>query len=1103
MQQGHDQGAQAPRGTSRGVRAKRRQRILRRLTILATAVAVMGVALTSLLGGAAQATSTSKLHLVPGFLPGLRNATLLHLASPSMKMEIGVGIARPDTTGELALYKEMYDPSSPQFHHFLTVSQFNTRFGVKASTSSAVRSFLTGGGLSIDTSSTDGDYFTATGTVAQLDSLLKLKIGQYSIKGTKFYANSAAPSVPVSLPIDAITGLDTIHKMNLADLKGRTLAGAKASAQADVAAGRRVLARQAAQTHRAAITSGASKASGLAGTSQTGDEQVYTPQDLWGIYDDPGAATLTDSTGTSTASTVAASPFALGQGQTIGIFGEGETSSVTAQLRLFESTEGLPKVPVRTVETEGAPDSDYGDNTGAVEWYLDSQSSTGMAPDVKQLDYFFSKTLYDPDIAKSFDFWANDANGPTEMNASFGECEEDPTNAVTGPLSQLPYGTELGDELEAVAEPMLRQATMEGRTLFSSAGDTGSGCPEVVLPVVGAANGLANQPVPIVSYPCASDYDVCVGGTVLSSPGKTYPSSAQRSAETSWTNGGGGTSYFIPAQSFQSGITNIDRDCVATPDGTTVYTTNAPLCRGVPDVSDLSGNSAGDAYFIYIDGAASSEGGTSLSSPLMMGQWSRIQSAAPAAQQKTGGLGYADPIIYAQAASADKCTTAPCGGMYGNEFNDITASEDAGDLTGVATGSPVVSTGIGTGNGEFNDTPGWDYASGWGSLQVGNFMQAVDGSTNATDAYTGAEQNAAPVCIASMTSPTGNATDPVEVSLGNVAGEDLTGATLSASATAVTATLTVPDLSAGPTPYGSATDFTVAWLYNGKVYEATAAQSASGTFTYSDSATKPTATGTDNTTTGVITITVPVADVGSPPVGAVLAYPQAFDALDAAALALTIDSADNLRAYSVDDGQLDSIGVGVVVGGVLGSSCTNTLPTTNLTTAGTGTGVSSTTSPTSTKPTTPTTTTTTTKSGTTVACETTSKLPVTHITKKSLTRTKISLLGYAAAHCPDKITKVGVAVAKTVIKTVKVRRATRTVKVKKLECEFLTSKHKFTKAGSCAPRDYFTAKGLSHWTFSLKLKFGKGTYRIWEHATDNKKYTTKNTAGKFVFFRVS
>ena len=78
----------------------------------------------------------------------------------------------------------------------------------------------------------------------------------------------------------------------------------------------------------------------------------------------------------------------------MGIFGEGETSSVVAQLRLFEQAMGLPKVPVRVVETEGGPDSAYGDNTGAIEWYLDSQSSTGMAPDVSQLDFYFAKSLY-------------------------------------------------------------------------------------------------------------------------------------------------------------------------------------------------------------------------------------------------------------------------------------------------------------------------------------------------------------------------------------------------------------------------------------------------------------------------------------------------------------------------------------------------------------------------------------------------------------------------------------------------------------------------------------------------------------------------------------
>ena len=50
-------------------------------------------------------------------------------------------------------------------------------------------------------------------------------------------------------------------------------------------------------------------------------------------------------------------------------------------------------------------------------------------------------------------------------------------------------------------------------------------------------------------------------------------------------------------------------------------------------------------------------------------------------------------------------------------------------------------------------------------------------------------------------------------------------------------------------------------------------------------------------------------------------------------IALTIDSADSRRAYSLDDGQLDSIGAAVVVGG---KGCTNRLPRTTLRTAETG-----------------------------------------------------------------------------------------------------------------------------------------------------------------------
>jgi pseudomonalisin len=831
------------------------------------------------------AASSSGTHMVPGMLAGLSRAIPLGAAPADQVMTIGVSLQRPNTAGEIALYDKLYDPSSPLYRHFLTPSQFNQEFGVPAAQAQAVRNFLTGGGLSIETGSADNDYLTAQGTVAQLDKLFNVKIGSYSYKNERFVANNIPASVPEDLPIDAIVGLDNVQKFGLDSLTKPAPAGV------------------------------AVKALG----PQSGDESILTPQDLWGVYNDPGASALTTSDGASDPTTVERSKIDLGQGQTIGIFGEGETSSVVAQLRLFEHAMGFPKVPVHVVETEGGPDSAYGDNTGAIEWYLDSQSSTGMSPDVSKLDFYFAKTLYDADIFADFDNWANDPNGPRQMNASFGECEENPTNPVTGPLAQQPYGTEFGDELEAVAEPILRQATIEGRTLFSSAGDTGSGCPEVAVPVAGAGNGLAVQPVPMISYPCASAYVVCVGGTVVSTNGTAYPEAAQRSAETSWTFGGGGTSYFIPEPSFQSGVAAIDHNCVSTPTGDLYSPASAPVCRGVPDVSDMSGNVTGDAYFIYIDGEPSSEGGTSLASPLMMGQWTRVQAAAPAKVQKQNGLGFADPTIYRQASGADACSssdTAPCTSpTYARDFFDVSQSE------------------YGAGNGADQPGPGWDYASGWGSLNVANFTHDVDGSTTATDAASAPEQTAKPVTTATMTSPEGNATDPVDVSLGNDPSLDLTGATLTASASkGITATLTGPDLGAlPPLDATNGNSYYVAWLVGGTVYYAQANENPAGEWTYSSGNTgtygqsstygytdTASSKATGSVSGGTITINVPASEVGSPKGGTLLTVPQAFDQLNAAStpvagVSLTTDSADDLTPVSTDGGAALSRGVEVEV----------------------------------------------------------------------------------------------------------------------------------------------------------------------------------------------
>jgi pseudomonalisin len=868
-------------------RARVRISLLRRwrrvVGLLAVSLVIAPASL--LVGGAASQAADAGTHMVPSVLAGLPLATSLGAAPAGQELTIGVSVQRPNTSGELQLYKQLYDPSSSLYEHFLTPAQFDQEFGVASSTSSAVESWLKAGGLSIDTTSGAGDYFTAQGTVAQLDKLFDVQIGSYTYKGDHFVANNVPPSVPEDLPIDAVAGLDNYRTFSLASLTG--------------------------PSH---VKTTVKSASG-------GVQGVLTPQDLWGVYDDPGAAALTNSSGASSASALESTKTDFGQGQTMGIFGEGETSSVVAQLRLFEQAMGFPKIPVRVVHTEGGPDSDYGDNSGAVEWYLDSQASTGMAPDASQLDYYFAKTLYDPDIFADFDAWANDPSGPRQMNASFGECEENPTNPVTGPLAQQPYGTEFGDELEAVGDPILRQAAIEGRTLFTSAGDNGSGCPELVAPVVGAGNGVAPQPVPMVSYPCDSPYAVCVGGTVVSVNGSSYPQSAQRASETSWTDSGGGSSYFVPEPSFQTAVANVDHPCISTPTGDLYPPGSAPTCRGVPDVADMSGNITGDAYFIYIDGEPSSEGGTSLSSPLMVGQWTRVQAAAPSAVQQRGGLGFADETIYRQAASADSCTsssTASCtSDPYGRDFFDVTQSE------------------YGVGNGAYQPGSGWDYASGWGALNVANFTQDVDGTTNAADGYAGTEKPAVGVSTANSTSPEGNATDPVDVSLGNDSSLDLTDATLSASASkGITATLSGPGIGAlPPVDATNGSSFFVAWLDGSTVYYARADESTTGSWTFTSGNTgtygqsstygyndtsNSAATGTVDSDTGTITIHVPASEVGSPKAGTLLAVPQAFDQLDAGTsvegLSLTTDSSDDLVPVSQDHGASVSIGQAVQVG---------------------------------------------------------------------------------------------------------------------------------------------------------------------------------------------
>ncbi len=591
---------------------------------VAAAAAVLAV--PALAFGAQSSASASPLlgglvsQLFTGnLLPGLASATNLGPAPASTPMSLVVGLSRPDPAGESQYLAAEYNPSSPLYHQFLTPSTFAARFGVPAATRSAVISWLTSSGLHVDSVSAAGDNYAVSGTASQVASTFKTSIRRFTTDGKGFLANTTYPAVPSGLPVNTIVGLNT--------LQGFSTPAKQTPAQ---------------DTCLASTCLG-----------------VTTPKDLWSVYDQPAAY--------------------QGAGQQLAVFGEGQSADVITDLRQFETANGLPQLPVTVKHPAG--DTDFSDDTGREEWNIDTQASSGMAPQADGMTLYFGSSLSDADVLKMFQQWTDDANGPMQANASFGECETNPTNPLTGgPLSTLPLPVMegLGNNLQPQADAVLKQAAMEGKTLFSSTGDTGSSCPVIAAPVIGAGNGLLNQVVPLTNYPASSPFVTAVGGTVLYTDGN-----GNRAQEYAWTFTGGGSSLLIGLPDYQQGVSNNNIPCLQPTPGV--------ACRAVPDVAAQSGDVLTNGYQIYSAGAATEGGGTSLSSPLWMGMWTRVQGA------KGGtGNGFANYPLYAMGKNA---------------------TTEARDYTDITLGS----------NGLYAAGTGWDYTTGWGAPKVAGLICDIAG----------------------------------------------------------------------------------------------------------------------------------------------------------------------------------------------------------------------------------------------------------------------------------------------------------------------------------------------------------------------------------------
>ena len=271
-------------------------------------------------------------------VPLVSHASLLGAANGGQQLNLSIGL-QPRNAQELDnLLRDLYDPSSSLYHHFLTPQEFADEFGPTPDSQQQVVNYIRSQGLAVRSISPNGLLIDASATVSQAQAAFQVVINNYQLGTHTFFANASAPKIPASLSslIASIGGLDNSVKLH------------PLSARLNPKSGRSGMSKRGTHALPQAAVSG------------------YGPPDLTGAYD----ATPLQQAGV------------LGNNQTVAVFElDGyQSSDVTQYLQNYNL--GTPNISNVLVDgTTGAA------GAGAIEVELDIEVVAAMAPKANQIVY--------------------------------------------------------------------------------------------------------------------------------------------------------------------------------------------------------------------------------------------------------------------------------------------------------------------------------------------------------------------------------------------------------------------------------------------------------------------------------------------------------------------------------------------------------------------------------------------------------------------------------------------------------------------------------------------------------------------------------------------
>ena len=169
--------------------------------------ALLATALTSAAPADAAATSSSIAVSHPSWATPQADKGAV---PASTRITARVYFASQNAAGLDAFAKAVSDPSSAQYGKYLSATQAAAKFGPSAANSAAVKSYLTGHGLSV--TATDEHYIDIAGTAAQVEAAFNTGLHNYATTTGLHHAPTSNLTLPDSVAkgLLSVVGLDGV-----------------------------------------------------------------------------------------------------------------------------------------------------------------------------------------------------------------------------------------------------------------------------------------------------------------------------------------------------------------------------------------------------------------------------------------------------------------------------------------------------------------------------------------------------------------------------------------------------------------------------------------------------------------------------------------------------------------------------------------------------------------------------------------------------------------------------------------------------------------------------------------------------------------------------